>query len=104
MSKPRTDVLVPWRSIIQPPAEGTVNIMAHRWWVIEDGCVVFFKGVSPQCNHRKAVVADLVELYPGSRLMHLNRVFIPIRPEMEGYDFDPMLIPGARRVERDPES
>lgn len=47
---------VPIRKLTAVPDEGMVTIMRDRYWLVEKGCVLFYKTGSPQCNRNKRIV------------------------------------------------
>ncbi len=55
---------------------GPSMVYDDHYWVIEDECLLFFRGYSPQCNKIKGVAEQLSF---GKEVRLLPRVFIPQR-------------------------
>lgn len=51
-------------------------VYANRWWIVRDGCVLFFCKFAPQCNPNKEITERLRDrLYPGAEVRFLPVVF-----------------------------
>lgn len=62
------------------PFEGAVVYM-NRYWIVQDGNILLYKGRSPQCNHQKVVVEkSLQKLYPNSEVKFLEVVYLDMIP------------------------
>jgi hypothetical protein len=43
--------MIPVEDVITPPEKGgTYDLYVSRYWQVVDGCVLLYKGFSPQCN------------------------------------------------------
>ncbi len=58
------------------PVDGA-EVMANRYWVVVDECILLYRGVAPQCNGNKEV-ADSIQkkLYPDGKVLHLPVVYV----------------------------
>lgn len=60
------------------PFDGAI-VYKDRWWIIENGNILLYRGVSPQCNRDKRVVEkSLQKLYPGSEVKFLETVYLDL--------------------------
>jgi hypothetical protein len=66
----------------QTPFNGA-EVMTDRYWVVEDGCILFWNKYSPQCNSQKSVAEYIQKkLYPSGSVMFLPVVYT-IRDDRE---------------------
>jgi hypothetical protein len=57
------------------PFDGA-RVYADKWWIVMDGCVLFYRGRSPQCNANEDIAKRLRDrLYPGAEVHQLAVVF-----------------------------
>lgn len=63
------------------PKEGLCMIYDNRWWSIEEECLLFFRGVSPQCNSNKSIAERFDK---EKEIRFLERVFIPMHETTNG--------------------
>ncbi len=58
------------------PFDGGV-VLCDRWWIVREECVLFFRGVSPQCNANESITLRLRDrLYPGADVRFLPTVYV----------------------------
>ena len=58
------------------PRNGMV-VMCDRWWIVLDGCLLFFKGFAPQCNAVEKIAKSIRDrLYPDADVRFLPLVFV----------------------------
>jgi len=58
------------------------TVYTDKYWAVQDGCVLFFRGFAPQCNSNKKL-AEMVttKLYPEAKvkffdcIYHYERIF-----------------------------
>jgi len=52
------------------------RVYANYWWVVRDGCILFFRKFAPQCNKNREITERLRDkLYPGADVQFLPVVF-----------------------------
>jgi len=60
----------------QTPFEGA-QVMINRYWVVEDGCILFWNKYSPQCNSNERIAQDIQKrLYPEGSVKFLPVVYV----------------------------
>jgi hypothetical protein len=42
-----------------PTNGGTYELLVNRYWQVVDGCILLFRGFSPQCNENKSITERL---------------------------------------------
>ena len=63
------------------PKDGYV-VMADRWWIVVDECILFYRGYAPQCNDVKAITESIRDrMYPGAEVRFLPMVFRAQEPQ-----------------------
>jgi len=69
-------IRVPVESIADVPhQDGYYQCLTNRWWVVVDGCILIYKGFSPQCNETKDI-ADRMAVARGGAVEFIKRAFI----------------------------
>jgi hypothetical protein len=63
------------------PKDGMFSIYADYWWVVTtDEELMFYKGMSPQCNASKRIVETIRNTqYPECEVRQIQFVFMPIK-------------------------
>ena len=62
-----------------PDKNGFYELYKNRYWeVTEDDCILFYKGISPQCNSNKVIVEGLLKknIFPNSRAELIENVWV----------------------------
>jgi len=83
---------IPVESILEPhPEAHTLDVYRDRWWAVHDGCVLFWRGYSPQCNAHKSIVERMTR--PGHAhetcdVVFLETAYIPVKWTDEGMEPD----------------
>lgn len=58
------------------PRAGLCIIYEDHWWVVEDDCLLFYRGFSAQCNSNRDTALHIAA---GREVRFFERVFIPHR-------------------------
>jgi hypothetical protein len=61
----------------EPTKEGCYELLTDRYWQVVDGCVLLYKGFSPQCNSNESISKRLVG--DTGEVQFLKRVWLPHR-------------------------
>lgn len=57
------------------PFDGAI-VIANRYWIVIDDCILFYRKHSPQCNSQLAVVESIKKrLYPDAEIRFLECVY-----------------------------
>jgi hypothetical protein len=58
------------------PFEGAY-VMLDRYWVVEDGCILFWNKYSAQCNSQERIAQDIQKrIYPEGSVRFLPIVYV----------------------------
>lgn len=69
---------VPTSLIANPPeSEGPYMLLLHRFWEARFGCLLFYRGMSPQCNTNESIVERMADKN-GNYVIYLPRAYIPL--------------------------
>lgn len=50
--------------------------LCNRWWIVDDGCILFYRGRAPQCNSQKEIAEAIRDrLYPNAEVRFLPVVY-----------------------------
>ena len=70
--------ILPFSAALEPPYEGLFFLYKNRYWLINDGGLIFYKGRYPQCNPSERAMDLLPDKLPNQRVQFFERVYIPI--------------------------
>lgn len=85
--------------VLSTPRDGVV--LTDRWWVVQDGCALFWKGSrrrrgwSPQCNHDRRLPDSLTARYPGSTVEFVPAAYVGREDEEWGYLLTSVILASA---------
>lgn len=60
---------------VTTPRSGTFDHYANHYWAVADGCILLFRGHSPQCNSDQRVVERIKPAW--AEVQYYPMVFLP---------------------------